>query len=245
MGGWVASGRLLSLPLLIISLGALIYITTNQRFSVRTIHVEGANLLRSDDAISMSGALGHSIWLIDTGQIAANIRSSAYVEQASAALTLPDQLTISIRERQPEIRWKSGGQLLLVDADGRVLGPDTTAPVSNTLVIDDQSGKALQPNDQVDPAAIDLGRKIALRLPTELRLTPSRIGWGSDTGITVDLSGGRVVIFGQSDHLDRKLAVLANILNEGQAFTYLDLRPETPYYRNQLAITPTPPAETP
>jgi cell division protein FtsQ len=232
MVGWLASGRILSLPLLVVALGTLLYVTTNPRFTIQDIQVQGTNLLHSDDVIRLSGARGHSIWLIDTQQIIANIAANAYVEQASAAVILPDRLTIVIRERKPEVRWKSGTQLLLVDANGRVLGPDTSVPMTGTLVIDDRSGQVLNPNDQIDPHALELGRTLSLRLPNELRLTPEQIGWGSDTGIVVQLSGGRTVVFGQDDHVDSKLAILAKLTTDHVLFTYLDLRPETPYYRN-------------
>lgn len=230
--GWLASGRILSLPLLVVAIGALLYVSISPRFSIRDIQVQGSSLLHADDVIRLSGARGHSIWLIDTKQIMANISESAYVEQVSTTLSLPDRLTIMIQERKPEVRWKSGNQLLLVDANGRVLGPDTSTILTDTLVIDDRSGQVLNPNDQIDPHALELGRTLSLRLPTELRLTPVNIAWGSDTGIVVDLGGGRTVVFGQPDHLDRKLAVLAKLNTDSVVFTYLDLRPETPYYRN-------------
>lgn len=232
MVGWLASGRILSLPLLVLSLGALLYVSMSPNFSIRDVQVKGTSLLDVEDVVRLSGAHGRSIWLIDTRQIMANISASAYVEQVSTTLSLPDRLTIVIQERKPEVRWKSGNQLLLVDADGRVLGPDTSTLMTDTLVIDDRSGQVLNPNDQIDPNALELGRTLSLRLPTELRLTPANIVWASDTGIVVDLGAGRSVVFGQPDHLDRKLAVLAKLTSDSVVFTYLDLRPETPYYRN-------------
>jgi len=132
MVGWLASGRILSLPLLVLSLGALLYVTINPRFSIRDVQVQGTNLLHEDDVIRLSGARGHSIWLIDTKQIITNVAASAYVEHASATVILPDRLLIEIQERKPEVRWKSGTELLLVDADGRVLGPDANAPITGT-----------------------------------------------------------------------------------------------------------------
>jgi hypothetical protein len=40
--------------------------------------------------------------------------------------------------------------------------------------------------------------------------------------------------------LDQKLAVLGALLKEQTAFTLLDLRPSTPFYRNDLPGAPTP-----
>ncbi len=38
-------------------------------------------------------------------------------------------------------------------------------------------------------------------------------------------------LHGRSDDLDRKLATLRYLLSDNTPFTYLDLRPTTPYYR--------------
>lgn len=232
MAGWVGSGRIVSLPLLVLALSALAYVTAGPAFHIRDIRVEGADLLRPAAVVELSNARGRSIWLVDTALVAEAVRSNAYVERASAFITLPDRLTIVVRERRPELRWQSGGQLYLVDADGRVLGADATGVLSNTLVIDDRSGRPIQPNDLVDPDALALGRALTLRLPAELGIGAPRLAWATDTGVVAEIDGGRTVVFGRSDHLERKLAVLAELLRDSTAFQYLDLRPETPYYRN-------------
>ena len=143
-----------------------------------------------------------------------------------------------VRERRPEVRWQSGGTRYLLDASGRVLDRDTTLLLSDTLVIEDTSNQPLQPNDRVDPDALALGRALSLRLPAEFGLQPARIGWGIDTHISVTTTDNRTIIFGTSEHLDQKLAVLDLLLKDGTAFTVLDLRPSTPYYRNDAPATP-------
>jgi cell division protein FtsQ len=231
IGEWAHNGKVASIPLLLGALIALVYVTASPRFTVREIQVEGVHLLRPAVAIQLSEARGRSIWFVDPERVTANLRTNAYVEQASAYLTLPDQLTIVVRERRPEVRWQSAGQLFLVDADGRVMGADAAAVLTGTLVIEDRSGELVEPNTQLDPDALELARELALRLPAELGQSPGGIAWATDTGIVVDL-GGRTVIFGRSDNLERKLQVLQLLLSEQAAFTILDLRPETPYYRN-------------
>ena len=244
VGSWVASGRLASLALLMAALGGLLFIAAAPRFTVRAIEVEGAQAMRADAVAELSGARGQSIWMLDTTQIAERLRTSAYIEEASASLALPDRLTITVRERRPELRWQSGGALYLIDASGRVLDKDTTAPMSDTLVIEDGSNRPLQPNDTVDADALLLGRVLSLRLPAELGLRPARIGWDLDRRMYVATGDNRTIIFGTSDNLDQKLAVLGTLLSDGTAFTLLDLRPSTPFYRND-APAPSPAEATP
>lgn len=232
VGAWLATGKIASLLLLFAALGGLLYVATAPRFTVREIAVEGAQALSHEKVAELAGARGLSIWLIDTKQIVERLKTNAYVEHASASTALPDRLSITVRERRPELRWQSGGALYLLDADGRVLDTDDTAPLSDTLVIDDLSNRRLEPNDIVDPDALELGRVLSLRLPAELGLRPSRIAWNIDTKIFITTPDNRTIIFGTSDNLDGKLLVLGTLLKDQTAFTLLDLRPRTPYYRN-------------
>ena len=240
VGSWLTSGHLASLVLLIASLGGLWYISTNPRFTVQDIAVNGAQAMSQRAVADLAAVRGQSIWLIDTQQVVERLQTSAYIEQASASVTLPDRLTIVVSERRPEVRWQSGTTLYLVDVSGRVLDADNTMPLTNTLVIEDRSNRPLQPNDHVDADALKLGRLLALRLPAELGLQPARIGWGLDTGMFVMTAEGRTIIFGKSENLDSKLAILGELLKKGTPFTLLDLRPNTPFYRNDIPATATP-----
>ena len=242
VGSWFASGRIISLLLLLAAVGGLLYIATAPRFTVRAITVDGAQAMKSSAVADLAGVHGQSIWLVDTQQIVERLKGSAYIEQAQASVTLPDRLAISVTERRPEVRWLSGGTLYLLDASGRVLDTDTTGPISNTLVIEDRSNRLLQPNDMVDTDALKLGRLLSLRLPAELGFRPAHIGWNLDTKIFITTADNRTIIFGGSDNLDDKFSVLGTLLKDQTAFTLLDLRPVMPFYRNDVPGAPTPTA---
>jgi cell division protein FtsQ len=211
---------------------------------VRQVTVQGAQAMKPSAVVELAGARGQSIWLVDTRQLVERLKRSAYIEQAQVSVALPDRLTISVSERRPEVRWLSGGTLYLLDADGRVLDTEASASISNTLVIEDRSNRPLAPNDIVDADALKLGRLLSLRLPAELGLRPAHIGWGLDTRMFVTTADNRMIIFGRSDNLDDKLSVLGTLLNDHTAFTMLDLRPVTPFYRNDVPGAPAP-TETP
>lgn len=232
VGAWLASGRIVSLMLFIASIGALFHIFTAPTFAVRDVRVEGAQVLKPAQLVELANARGQSIWFVDTDQIAERLKSSAYVEQAAAYVSLPDQLTLIVQERRPEVRWQSGGTRYLVDGSGRVLDVDGTAPLSDTLVIVDRSNVPLEPNDHVDADALGLGRALSLRLPSEAQVQPAEISWNIDTGVYVSTPDGRTIVFGPSERLDEKLLILNALMREGTQFTYLDLRPSTPFYRN-------------
>jgi cell division protein FtsQ len=239
-GDWFTSGRMFSLLLLFASLGSLFYIATAPSFTVQDIRVEGAQALNEQAVANLAAARGQSIWLIDTHQIGERLKANAYIERANVSVILPDQLAIVVEERRPELRWRSGGALYLLDADGRVLSADASAPLTNTLVIEDRTNRQLEPNDTVDPVALKLGRALALRLPAEVALQPASIGWDGDNGMIVTTPDQRTIMFGRSEDIDNKLTILGALLKDGTPFTVLDLRPNTPYYRNDGPNQPTP-----
>lgn len=232
LGWWLASGKVAGLLLFLGGALGLWYVSTSAEFSVRRVQVEGAQALDEREVMRLAGAEGTPIWLVDTDSIAARLGESAYVEQARVSAELPDRLVIALKERRPEVRWRAGGVNYLVDADGRVLGADQTTTLTNTLVIEDRSGRAIQPNDRVAPDALRLSQLIAVRLPAEVGMTPTGIIWDLGTGVYVTTTDGRTVVFGEADQFDRKLAILGTLLKDGTGFTYLDLRPATPFYRN-------------
>jgi cell division protein FtsQ len=161
---------------------------------------------------------------------------NAYIEQASIDVLLPDRAVINVVERQPEVRWQVGNMQYLLDKNGTVLDVADEPADPGTLVIvgtpsaPGQDG-SLQPMDHVDPDALELARALALRLPVEIGFTPQIIGWDIALGVYVRTESGQTIVFGRTENLDRKLAIFRHLLNDGTAFTYLDLRPSNPFYR--------------
>jgi cell division protein FtsQ len=101
----------------------------------------------------------------------------------------------------------------------------------DALVIVDSFHPGLEPMDYVDTDALELARDLSLRLPQELGFVPAQIGWDIGLGVYVTSDSGQTIVFGKTDNLDRKLAVFAHLLQEQTAFSYLDLRPSSPFYR--------------
>lgn len=232
IGWWLASGKIAGLLLFAAGALGLWHVGSSPQFTVRDVRVAGAQALSEPEVVALAGATGESIWFVDTAQIVARLGESAYVERARARVELPGRLVIDVTERRPEVRWRAGGVNFLVTGDGRVLGAEQTAALTGTLVIEDRSGRQLKPNDSVDADALKLSQLIAVRLPAEAGITPAGIVWDISTGVFITTADGRTIVFGRAEQFDRKLAILDLLLKDGTGFSYLDLRPATPYYRS-------------
>jgi cell division protein FtsQ len=229
VAGWLRSGRLVSLLLFIAAMSGLFYLFLSPRFHIHDVALTGNTALKREAVLELAGIQGLPIWFVDTEYIAGRLLQSAYVERATVALDLPNQAMIRIVERQPEVRWQAGGIQYLVDGSGKVLEAAQSPGDADTLVINDTSSPGFQPNDQIDVDALELSLILALRLPTELGLTPDEIGWDYGLGVFVRTSSGQTIVFGRTDNLERKLMVLDQLRKEQIPFTYLDLRPANPF----------------
>ncbi|EFO79348.1 polypeptide-transport-associated domain-containing protein [Oscillochloris trichoides DG-6] len=226
------NGRVVSLLIFLTCVGILGYLLTQARFSVLQIEVIGNNALHTEDVITESGLLGRPIWFVNPAESEAQLRANPYVESVQVQIGLPNQARIHVVERRPEVRWEAGGVEYLVDGRGQVLAVAQEDANDDVLVVIDTSTPDLKPGDQIDTDALSLTRALALRLPTELGFTPAQIGWDFGVGVYVRSQTGQTIIFGQNRNLDRKLAILATLIKEQTAFTYLDLRSGNPFYQN-------------
>lgn len=106
-------------------------------------------------------------------------------------------------------------------------GPDA---VSQLTIVDTTPHRELQPGDKVDPDALEVARRVTLRAH-ELPAPIQRIEWDAGLGVSLIVADGKQAVIGRSERLDEKLAILAQLLWDSTPFSYLDLRPTTPYYR--------------
>jgi cell division protein FtsQ len=230
--GWLSSGRLVGLLVFLAACGALAYAFTSDEFTIREVRVEGNDALDAAEIIGQSGVLGWPVWFVQREAAVERLHANAYIASAAVEVALPDLAVIRVVERRPEVRWQAGGVQYLVDGTGKVLGAADAPAEADVLVVADSSHLQLAPNEQLDLDAIQLAQALALRLPIDLGFTPAQIGWDYGLGIYVRSSAGQMIIFGQSAQLDRKLAILGVLLADQTAFSYLDLRPENPFYQN-------------
>ncbi|WP_161569181.1 cell division protein FtsQ/DivIB [Candidatus Oscillochloris fontis] len=226
------NGRVVSLLIFLGCIGALAYLLSSPRLSVLQVEVIGNNALHIEDVVAESGLLGRRIWFVSQSESEARLRANPYVESVQVEIGLPNLARIHVVERRPEVRWQAGGVEYLVDGRGQVLAVAQEDATDDVLVVIDRSTPDLKPGDQIDTDALSLTRALALRLPAELGFTPAQIGWDFGVGVYVRSEIGQTIIFGQNRNLDRKLAILATLLKDQTAFTYLDLRSGNPFYQN-------------
>jgi cell division protein FtsQ len=228
------------------------------RYRVRVVGAAGIQALTLQDVAALAAVQDQSIWFVEPATVVERITQSPYVERASARLVLPDRLEVTIAERKPDVRWIHAGTTyavtwngLIVDDRPQSVAQETITPTdmlsgtdpsalaaksapagaSTVTIVDTTPNRPLKVGDYVDADALELARRVSLRAPAELPAPITRIEWDSGLGLSLIFGEGRQVVLGRSTDLDRKLATLRHLLADGTQFSYLDLRPTTPYYR--------------
>ena len=89
-------------------------------FSIQDVRVTGRSQARKDDLLAAVGVeRGDPIFGFDTEAARQRIERLGWVRAATVTRLLPDTIRIDIVEREPFALWQRGGELSLIDAEGR------------------------------------------------------------------------------------------------------------------------------
>ncbi|HEY6484914.1 MAG TPA: FtsQ-type POTRA domain-containing protein [Candidatus Cybelea sp.] len=211
--------------------GALGFFATWPGFDLAHVTVSGnRKVTTSEILLAARISVNRSIWLENTGAIAARIGRIPYVESASIHRLPPASLAIVVRERVPIAILQVDDDTAVVDRSLRVLEEPASAqtlPVfslSTTLTLTPgefvTSKDALELRDAYETLS-GKGTKVTA-------LSLDRYG-----DLTAELPGGVRLLLGAPENLEKKIALAGAIISQtgrGQRkISALDLRaPNTP-----------------
>lgn len=241
--------RLVAAFVLLLSGGALYGLTTSPVFALdpAAVAVEG---LRYTDPEAAHAALGlkddqhTNLFHLRTGGLEAALMTLPTVRSASVQVRLPDELHVSVEEREPILLWRHAGRAWLVDVDGVILA---AAPAEEELpaIADQRSGAPLAPRGEmvggaqmapgatVAPLDLAVARVLAAVTPAHLGSSASMLALsvGDAEGWVVESDRGWRAIFGHyapetrpPDSIQGQLTCLhALLLSESEAVAEVTL----------------------
>lgn len=216
------------LPAFLLSVGLSVLVfgfLFSKDFPVRVVVVEGNKVAYAESIVDRSGALGQSIFTLDTGEVARRVAAHPAVASVDVSARLPDTIVVKVSERLPVLDWQTGDQTVLVDDHGRVIASGEEKSLPRVI---QTSGSGPAPGDSV-PADIV---QAATYLIQQLGPSIVALGYDGNTGLTAQLAGGRTVVLGGGDRIPLKLSVLSAALKMSQQWSRLDVRePDRPFYQ--------------
>lgn len=117
----VASARILSFSLLLLSIYAIWLIGNNPRFYLSRIDIEGATIIQKSEIKRASNAFGTHIFAVEPAVSAELIQQLPGVLTARVDLVWPDRLHITIEEEIPVLNWQENGRDFWVNASGTLI----------------------------------------------------------------------------------------------------------------------------
>ena len=222
--------RLLGLLSILLALSlALGFALTGNAFRITQVNVSGTHNTALMASIQNMGMQGQNIFLLNVQSFTDQIEENPLVASATLSRQLPDQINVTVVERQPVLLWQTPQGSYSVDAHGVVIAPvGQSAGVNHLLTVVDmrtpakgQKAQVLHPGSQLNAQDVAFALAIFQQLPAltgitsfTLRYQNSAAGDGTGT-YTVVGPGGWLAYLGNAQDtnpLQNRLIELQAIL---------------------------------
>ena len=211
-----AAALLISMIVLIGVVGFLGY----QFIRADEISVRGAESFDASYVIALSGIRsGTHIFRVDKRAAAAGVAQDPHLVLENIEYVFPNKITLVVSERKEAACFEFMGTYVITDYSGIILGhvdsseqPQNLPVIRGINVTEFALGAKIRTDDTFKQSIMT----ILLENTTAYQLTDlvREVDLTDTNNITLGLSNGMQVIFGQADQIEEKLAWLQNILKE-------------------------------
>lgn len=183
---------------------------------VKQIGVDGATVVSAGQVRTAAAIVPDTpLARIDTDAVKAKVEALPAVASAEVSRSWPNEVVITIHERQPVAVVSLGGDKWVVDITGKVYLPASK--------LGEDAIKALPPLDVAHPGADDVATRTAVKviasIPSSLRKEVSSVSATTGADVTLHLEDGRSVIWGGADESKEKASLIGPLLeHDGSEF---------------------------
>ena len=190
-------------------IGLVVAVYISPIFRVQHIEVQGTVNMDVEEVEEMVTVNGDSMITADFSDAKNQIAEHPLVRSVDVERDWPNTLKVTVVERVPWATWQAGESVHAIDLEGYVL-PDV-APPAGLVIRHTDANNPLADGEQVDSAAISLATLLLQHVPPRLLLGITAMDWSSTGGMTIETDAGYRVAIGDSDDLNYKLSVWAQI----------------------------------
>lgn len=215
--------RLLDLGLVALVAAGFVGALWTPLLDVDEVQVSGATRTGEAAVLEQAGiAVGDRLVSVDLGRAGERVAALPWVREVHLARRVDGVVTLEVTERRPVAVVASGAQRLLVDDEGRVLGPAAATPDVGSVVVLDGVGEVPPPGGFLGSDTADL-LALAARVATA---APGALTAVRAKDLTGSLAQGGEVRFGDARQLDAKVRSLRTVLAQVDltCLAVLDLR---------------------
>jgi cell division protein FtsQ len=182
---------------------------------VRSVEITGTRLVPRSEVLAAAGVEpGTPLIEVNAGQVASRIDAIRQVRGARVTRSWPDRLVIVVTERTPAVAVTApGGGWDMVDADGVIVSWATSHPASLPVYTATAPVTSLRGDPDLSAAATVLAG-----LPAQLRGSVKSVTAPSPDQVTLQLSGGMTVVWGDTDRTAAKAQELTALERTGSHY---------------------------
>ena len=210
----------------IAALGVMLALLNSPLLEVKSVSVEGTNVISPASVRQLAGLKGEHVMLADLEAARQRIAALPMIKKVAIGRDWPNGINVVIVERTPWGRWRANNTVWAIDSEGVIL--EGSAPAWHGPIVRQVSAlPVIKAGAQVDIKAVNMVAELHARgAPLPL---PSVVAyeWSLTDGLAVITEHGRV-IFGDTDGFEYKYAVWDQLEREahrrGEPLLFADLR---------------------
>ncbi|PYF99826.1 cell division protein FtsQ [Georgenia satyanarayanai] len=181
---------------------------------------EGTTVPREEVMALVEEHAGTPLTRLDTGALADDVRAITTVRSATVTREWPRGLAVDVVPREPVAAATAEDGLVLLDADGVVVGAAEEAPEGLPRVTVPLEGERAG-------ETLSAVLTVLAELPPDVRAEVDTAGAANPASIRLELTDGAEVLWGSVEESELKAAVLA-VLREREASVYDVTVPRAP-----------------
>jgi cell division septal protein FtsQ len=224
-----AASRITALFVAMFLLAVLSLLFVSDFFYVYELEARGNTLVTAQEIFGQTQLEGYNIFFIDPLEAQERIESLPDVRQAQVELSLPNEMVVTVQEREARLVWQTGDNRYGVDDEGLIVSLGGQAEPQ--MVITDLDQRPLEPGESVDQEAVAAAATYQDLLP-DVR----EFEYSAQHGLSYREESGRRVYLGDAENAALKVAIIGALANQladqGATVESIDVRfPDSPLYR--------------
>lgn len=203
-------------------IGIALVVLASPLVAVSKVDVQGARYADAKLISSVAASLkGKSVLTVDTKTAQRRLESDPWVESVRISTALPNRVMIEIHERIP-VAWFLGvdNRARVIDAQGLVLSVQDGRPTNYLLI--EGTGPNLIPGATANDAYRAAGQ-LAISIPVELQPMVKNLGVSGPNQITMTLTSGTLINFGEPVDMRNKLVNVVVLLRRQDSNTIVGI----------------------
>jgi cell division protein FtsQ len=221
--------KLIASILAFVSVIILFLLFGNDSFYVFKFDIRGNQFVTDGEIEKASGVVGYNIFFIDPRPVERALAKLPEVKAVRVTTQLPNQLTVDVLERQPQIIWQRNTENYWVDSDGVFFKARLNLP--QLPVIRDMDQGAISIGQAVQPNAVATFWALRDAMPD----CPRMFEWSAARGLAFSDERGWKIYLGDSDGMAGKVATMRALVKQLVAqnakIKFIDMGKGDPYYQ--------------